>query len=175
MHRVKSRGLVVALFMAVALASVVRPAAADAAYYMLQARHSNQCLDVFNFSQANRAGVVQWDCWGGANQQWEAISYPGYGGAVALRARHSGKCLEVYDFASHDGADVVQWDCWGGSNQMWKLETGRYFDEYFVTVRNFRTNKCLDVSQISQARGAKVYQWSCWGGKNQQWRMLPVR
>ncbi|WP_214325292.1 RICIN domain-containing protein [Nonomuraea sediminis] len=36
----------------------------------VQARHSGKCWDVYGFSQADDAPVYQWDCWGGANQQW---------------------------------------------------------------------------------------------------------
>jgi Ricin-type beta-trefoil lectin domain-like len=34
------------------------------------ARHSGKCLDVFEWSFAAGAPVVQWDCHGGANQLW---------------------------------------------------------------------------------------------------------
>jgi hypothetical protein len=39
-------------------------------YYTLKPENSGKCLDVINISKADGAGVQQYSCWGGANQEW---------------------------------------------------------------------------------------------------------
>ena len=39
-------------------------------FYTLKPKNSGKCLDVSNASKADGAGVQQYSCWGGANQEW---------------------------------------------------------------------------------------------------------
>lgn len=66
------------------------------------------------YSTANFAPVGQYDCYGGANQQWYFNRSNGL-----ITNRHSGKCLEVLYYATHNFAPVGQYDCYGGANQQW--------------------------------------------------------
>ncbi|WP_222598250.1 RICIN domain-containing protein [Lentzea tibetensis] len=96
-------------------------------YYELRARHSDKCLDVdgrgAGGAGADFANVMQYQCWGGANQQWR-FAYVG-NGYYELRARHSDKCLDVdgrgAGGAGADFANVMQYQCWGGVNQQWRF------------------------------------------------------
>lgn len=40
-------------------------------YYVIIAKHSGKCLDVGSKSTDKGAKIIQWDCWGGKNQQWK--------------------------------------------------------------------------------------------------------
>jgi hypothetical protein len=76
-------------------------------------------LDVYNYSGADHAEIVQWGDGNGANQQFRlADSADGY---VRLVNRNSGKAVEVLNASSADGAKVVQYADRGGANQQWRL------------------------------------------------------
>ena len=72
------------------------------------------------FTTQNGAHVIQWDCHGGANQQWTLRPYSD--GSVAIVSVHSGKCLDVTDWSQSDGTPLQQWDCHGGANQRFRIE-----------------------------------------------------
>ena len=56
-------------------------------------RHSGKCLDVSGGSLGDGASIIQWQCHGGANQQWRLeVAGEGYSRMVS---RASGKCLDV--------------------------------------------------------------------------------
>ena len=63
-------------------------------YLEIVSRHSRKCLDVFGAFLDHAAGVIQWSCPGGPNQQWRLE--PTADGAYRLVARHSGKALDVF-------------------------------------------------------------------------------
>ena len=47
-----------------------RPEPTGHGYRKLVAKHSGKVLDVNGLSTANGAEIIQWDWWGGQNQQW---------------------------------------------------------------------------------------------------------
>lgn len=76
-------------------------------YYRVKARHSGKVLDVYNFSTADGANIVQWSDGNGTNQQFRiADSDSAY---VRLINRNSGKALEVQGASTADGGRVVQY------------------------------------------------------------------
>jgi len=124
--------------------------------------HSGKCMDVSGGSRENGAAIIQWDCHGGDNQQWNLVPVGSY---YKLIARHSGKCLDVSGGSYDSGANIIQWDCHGGDNQLWRLEpTGSY---YRLVAKH--SGKCLDVSGGSYDNGARLIQWDCHGSNNQLW------
>ncbi|MCX5192373.1 RICIN domain-containing protein [Streptomyces sp. NBC_00249] len=124
---------------------------------------SSMCLEVGGWSTANGAGVNQWNCHTGANQQWAGVEY---GGGYLIYNRHSGKCLEVRDWSKANGATIGQWDCHGGANQQW---SPRYAGEYLVTLVNVNSGKCLEIGDWRTDNGAPATQWDCHNGLNQLW------
>ncbi|MBA3440306.1 MAG: RICIN domain-containing protein, partial [Pyrinomonadaceae bacterium] len=138
-------------------------------YFEIVARHSNKCLDVSGGSTANGSVIIQWDCHGGANQQWQRVAVGG--GYERLVAPHSGKVLDVSASSTANGARVHQQEFVGGANQQWLLESlgGGY---YKILARH--SGKALDVSGVSQANGAIVHQWDYVGGANQQWLLRAI-
>jgi len=86
-------------------------------HYLLQVRHTGQCLDVYRSSMLHAASVVQWHCTGTPNQIWY---FRPYEGAFRVIARHSGKCLDVRRGSTAPGAFVLQADCaYPGYHQRW--------------------------------------------------------
>jgi hypothetical protein len=43
-------------------------------YFKITAKHSGKALDVSGLPPYNGAPVLQWDYWGGDNQQWLIVS-----------------------------------------------------------------------------------------------------
>lgn len=132
-------------------------------YNRIVSRNSNKCVDVNGGSTSNGASIVQWDCWGGANQAWSFV--PVGSGYYKIIAKHSGKCLDVSGGSTSNGARLTQWDCHGGNNQLFRR------DWMVVGYRlvNKNSNKCVDVNGWSTANGAVIQQWDCHNGNNQLW------
>ncbi len=146
-----------------------------APYYEVVAKHSGKCLDVEGGSNAtaNGARIQQWDCLGGANQQWQLIANGD--GSYRILARHSGKALDVIGGVgpSGNGVKVQQWDYLSGANQQWLL-TPLGDGSYRILSRH--SGKALDVEggPAATANGVKVQQWDYLGGANQQWFIRDV-
>jgi hypothetical protein len=114
--------VMVASVLSLGLMSAGTANAADR-YREVRAQHSSKCLDVTAANLADGAKVIQWSCWGGANQHWRLVNVGG--GFYEVRAQHSNKCLDVTAASLADGANVIQWSCWGGANQHWRLAPRR--------------------------------------------------
>ena len=116
---------------------------------------SNRCLDVPGASTTNGTLLQIWDCNGGANQHWTALS----NGELQV---YGNKCLDVPGHATAPGTRVQIWDCNGGANQQWTLNSNG-------TVVGRESGLCLDVTGGGTANGTAVEIWGCSGGSNQQW------
>jgi hypothetical protein len=116
---------------------------------------SNRCLDVPGASTTNGTLLAIWDCGGGANQQWTALS----NGALRV---YGNKCLDLPNHATAAGTRVEIWDCNGGTNQQWTLNSDG-------TVVGRESGLCLDVSGAGTANGTAVTIWTCSGQSNQKW------
>lgn len=152
-----------ALLLAMAVGAVAPAAQADAAYE-IKPRHSDKCLDVEYAGQWNGAGLIQYTCNGGYNQQFSLLS-TGYGD-YKIVARHSGKCLDVRDWGGA-GARIQQYSCTGGSNQRFTL---RYVGYSYYEIVARHSGMCADVAWGSTADFTPVNTWYCNGGSNQQFR-----
>jgi beta-glucanase (GH16 family) len=137
--------------------------------FALRAEHSGRCVDVANWSTANGTQLQQWDCSGGANQQWTLS--PSANGTVQVRSVSSGKCLDVRDFSTSDGAAIQQWDCSSNPNQQWTLSDDGSGHYELISAND---GKCLDVTGENAANGALLQQWGCWGGGNQRFALAPA-
>ncbi|WP_142683289.1 RICIN domain-containing protein [Chitinophaga polysaccharea] len=153
------------------LTTITQPAGVfdSAAWYKIVCRQSNKGLDVNGSSTANGGSIVQWDYWGGNNQQWKLNSL---GGArFSITNRNSNKSLDVNGSSTTAGTDIVQWDYWGGTNQQWTV-TDIGFGYYQVT--NVGSGLSLDVNGASAANGAGIIQWYWSGARNQQWQVVKL-
>jgi hypothetical protein len=78
-------------------------------------------MDVAGLSLADGATVQQYDCNGGANQQWYRIPF-GSNGNYLIVSKNSGKCLDVVGASLANGARVQQYRCNGGTNQQFRFQ-----------------------------------------------------
>jgi len=122
---------------------------------VLRGSGSNRCLDVPAAATANGTLLDIWDCNGGSNQQWSALS----NGELQV---YGNKCLDVPGGATTAGTKVEIWDCNGGTNQQWTLNSDG-------TVVGRGSGLCLDVISAGTANGTGVDIWTCNGGSNQKW------
>ncbi|WP_295124847.1 RICIN domain-containing protein [uncultured Chitinophaga sp.] len=138
----------------------------SSSWYRITCRNSGKSLDVNGQSTANGGTIVQWDYWGGNNQQWKITSLGN--GYFSIINRNSNKALDVNGSSTTAGTGIVQWDYSGGNNQQWRIiDMG--FGYYQVVNRN--SGQSLDVNGASTANGGTVIQWPYGGGRNQQWQI----
>ncbi|MFE3991679.1 RICIN domain-containing protein [Streptomyces goshikiensis] len=81
--------------------------------------HSGKCLEIPMYHDYDGAPAQQWDCNGGANQQW--IEYSGEAG-LFLENVNSVKMLDMPGGSTSNDTDAVQWwlAAYGqASNQEW--------------------------------------------------------
>ncbi|MEU4253724.1 non-reducing end alpha-L-arabinofuranosidase family hydrolase [Amycolatopsis sp. NPDC026612] len=140
-----------------------------AAWYVLVNRNSGKALDVYNFSTADGANVVQWARTNAGNQQFQFVdSGDGY---YRIKARHSGKVIDVSSWSTADGAAVHQWTDGNGANQQFRLADS---DSGYVRLINRNSGKAVEVQNAATNDGGNVVQYSDWGGANQQWQLVRV-
>jgi tetratricopeptide (TPR) repeat protein len=136
-------------------------------WYVIIAKRSGKCLDVSSKSIDKGANIIQYDYWGGDNQQWKLE--PVKDGYSRIIARHSNKCLDVGGMGKESGANIIQYDYWGGDNQQWKLEPVK--DGYFRIIAK-HSGKCLDAGgRRKDKKATYIRQWNCAGRDNQLWKL----
>ena len=126
-----------------------------------------KCLDVTGVSTAPGANVQIWAWWGGANQQWAAISDGN--GVWEFAPQHSnGTRLDDIAFGTADGTNVQQWTANGSSAQQWRVyENG---DGTFGLEPLCAAGKRLDVNQSGTSDGTNVQISTSNGGNAQRWK-----
>lgn len=87
-------------------------------YFRLQARHSNQVLDVWEQNRDNGATIAQYTDQNSTNQQWQVQESGGYATFVN---RFSGKALDVWGRSTTPGTRISQYTPNGGTNQQFQL------------------------------------------------------
>lgn len=141
----------------------------SSAWYRIVCRNSNKALDVNGSSTANGGAIVQWDYWGGNNQQWKITNLGN--GYYSIINRNSNKALDVNGASTTAGTGIIQYDYSGGNNQQWRI-VDMGFGYFEVTNRN--SGQSLDVNGASTANGGTVIQWPYNGGRNQQWQIVQL-
>ena len=108
-----------------------------APWFEIVARHSGKCLDVYEWSLADGARVVQWDCHGGMNQLWYLFPITGHSlcgsppvpctpiVGTAVASVFSLKCLDADNglwrqfTTAGEGAAIQQWECARDTGNGW--------------------------------------------------------
>ncbi|WP_435190743.1 trypsin-like serine protease [Streptomyces sp. bgisy126] len=116
----------------------------------LRGAQSGRCLDFDGVS-----GVMIWDCWGGANQQWDATP------AKELRVAGD-KCLTA-PAGANQGTGISVQPCDGRPEQKWNVNG----DATITAVLN--PGQCLNVWGQATANGSGLGLWQCDGGANTKW------
>ena len=90
----------------------LQPTAGVEDSYSIVNAETGKCLDIVQESLENKATVIQYDCHGNQNQQFELIEASEAGpGLFQLRARHSDKCLDVPGGSMAEGTKLIQYAC----------------------------------------------------------------
>lgn len=137
-------------------------------YYKIINRNSGLTLDISGGSTANGGLAIQWPYSGGANQQWQEVSY---NGGYQFINRNSNLALEDPGWSKSTGVQLDQWANGPGANQAWNLVSAG--NGYYYLVNQY-SGLYADVSGASKANGASVIQWSSTGGTNQQWQVVAI-
>ena len=138
-------------------------------YYEVVARHSGQCLDVFDASISNGVKFIQWPCVGEANQEFQII--PLGDNYYKFIARHSNKVMAVQSGSLANGALVVQTTDSGSAPQQWRIIDT---DSGYVRIMARHSGKALEVDGGFTFQGAQTQQWDYFGLTHQQWLLRPV-
>lgn len=115
-------------------------------WFLLVSKNSGKCADVRGGRQDAGADILQYDCHGGANQQFQPIVKEDQ--TVLLRIRHSGRVLDVSGGARHNGASFIQWDKHEGPNQRFRIQPAGEVGYFFII--NVNSGKCFDVDGVSR-------------------------
>ncbi len=91
----------------------------DFSYFSIKAVHSDQAMDLYNFTLDDGGSIDAWTFNEGHNQQW----YLDYvkDGWFYIRSKYSAKCIDVADSSTSTGAYIVQNDLTGGESQQWRF------------------------------------------------------
>ena len=120
------------------LVPVVWTIAAAAGETLLADGNSGRCLDVLGESREPGAGLIIYDCHGGANQRF---SYPAPGQTGEIRV-YAGAgtplCVDAWGAGTENGTRLVVWTCHGGANQQWTRTAAGEF-------RGLQSGRCVDV------------------------------
>ncbi|MEU9704198.1 RICIN domain-containing protein [Streptomyces sp. NPDC047981] len=172
--RVRRGLLVLAASFGLVFGAMVAPAQAAPSWVYIgtveiRFDHSNQCLEVADWSKANGAAVRQWPCTGGDNQKWVRWWHSDQDSSAFYYLNlHSGKCLEIGGWGRNNGATANQWDCHYGQNQLFYGTSVLYMDY------SYAWSKCLEIADWSQQAGARARLWDCHQGANQGISMRSV-
>jgi endoglucanase len=139
---------------------------AAGAWYKVINKNSAKSLDVNNSSVDDGGSIIQWEYWGGNNQQWQFNALGD--GYFSVINKNSGKALDIDNASADAGKNIVQWSYADSTNQQWQIiDIG--FGYYKII--NKKSDLSLDVNGQSTENGGNVIQWYWNGGANQQWQL----
>lgn len=139
--------------------------------YKIVNLYSNKCLDVRDHSLAPGAPVQQWDCHGGANQQFRVID--GGNSTIILEGVESGQTLMIADALMDDGAPLIQTFETVGNAALFHIKPTALAGNF--TIVTGQAGKCLDIAGLSKDNGASILQATCKDTqRNQSWMFIPL-
>ena len=115
---------------------------------------SKRCLDVPNFSHADRVRPQLYDCNGLDNQRWK------YTAKKELRV-YGNKCLDAAARGKGNGTRIIL-GCTGRANQRWTLKKGG-------SIVGESSGRCLDAQEPGTENGTLLQLYDCSGRDNQKW------
>ncbi|MFI6152706.1 RICIN domain-containing protein [Kitasatospora sp. NPDC051170] len=156
---------------------VVNASTTDTNYSVLyNFNTNNQCLAVGAGSIDNGAGVIQWNCTNGFEQEWSFDRLPTktFNGStwyhvVNLKStlqRGTPMCLAVPGGTSALNTQLMQWPCGDWNDHWWRKISTDYANTFALENLN---GLCIGVGGNSHVPGAPVVQWSCDNGPEQSW------
>ncbi|GHH69877.1 family 43 glycosylhydrolase [Promicromonospora soli] len=130
----------------------------------IRGKHSDKCVDDYDFNTADGALVRLYSCNSNSVQKWEFTYVNGY---YRIKNLYAGKCLDNLDGATANNSDVGLWTCNGSSNQDWSVQDR---GNGWFSLRNRTSGLCLDNYEWNTANGARLSMYACNGLAAQLWR-----
>lgn len=96
-----------------------------------------------------------WDCWGGANQQWDHTA--------AKELRQGDKCLTA-EAGANQGSRLKTLPCDGRGEQKWNVNSATA-----TIISAIKPDQCVNVFSEATANGSIVGLWQCGNGTNAHW------
>lgn len=140
--------------------AIASPSLRDGEIVELWNYNSQHCLSVGAGSTAGGAGIIQWSCYGGAEQYWGLYPMPNSGGGYEIVNKNSGKCLADPASSPNAGVQLIQYGCDKGAEQTWYFD--RNPDTSFAQMRNRASGLCAAVGASSTTPGAPVVPAAAW-------------
>ncbi|MBS2531245.1 RICIN domain-containing protein [Catenulispora sp. NF23] len=137
--------------------------------FYLQNKVSGRCMAIGAGSKAGGAGVIQWGCDGGKEQQWYENGpwYPDGDGVAYYQIVNvnSHMCLADPGDSPNNNVQLIQYGCDGGPEQLWVvLGTGT------LMLEKYHSNQCAADGASSYNDGAPIVQWTFDNyGEEQKW------
>lgn len=140
--------------------------------FEIVSKNSGKCLDVFNHSLADNAGLSQWDCTHEPHQRFKLLDMTR--GSFQLKALRNNFCLTTN--SPQNGSRVVQRaECVSEMDpavsdyvRFTPMDDGKY------RISFTNSGRCMDVTGASKVNGEKVQIWDCHTGANQRWELRRV-
>ncbi|QOZ83629.1 MULTISPECIES: RICIN domain-containing protein [Chromobacterium] len=142
------------------LLGLVCSEAGAAATTGIVAVNSGQCLNVGGGSTQSGAGIIQWPCSAGSNEQWTFV--PLANGFYHIVSQKSQMCLNVPASSRNQGVQLIQWPCQGAAatNDQWKIQPVDVGAYHIVSASS---GQCVNIFSGVATQGTKVVQWPCQG------------
>lgn len=125
--------------------------------YVLEAKHSRMCLDLYKGSSDEGTNIQQWYCTGGSPQSFKLVPLKVQ---VLTSTGTPAKCVDIQG----SGTNLIQYTCHGGANQAFEFvwSWSKYFE-----IHHPDTSRCWDGEGNSTANGTNLAVYGCHGGDNQ--------
>ncbi|MEV7008443.1 RICIN domain-containing protein [Streptosporangium sp. NPDC051022] len=117
----------------------------------------NMAIDVFDFSTADNASVVQWPQNSKRNQQWRLDAAGG--GTYTITSVNSGKCLSPLGGSGTAGTTVVQVPCTGATAQKWTFPS--ISGVTYQIKAGVGTNQCIRADGGGTGAGTALVLGTC--------------
>jgi surface antigen len=126
---------------------------------------AGKCLDVggWHFTASNPVGI--WDCFGGAEQEFEFTTGKQTGFGYGQIRTHENMCVDVYGGNLSSGEQpIALWPCNSGDRAQF------FYTAADGSIRlSYNSGMCLDVYGAINQNGQRVQTYPCHGGPNQTW------
>jgi hypothetical protein len=139
--------------------------------YTIAPQSGNFCLAVSAGSTTSGANALQWNCNGGAEQDWRLRARSD--GKYEIRNDHSKMCLAFAAGSKENSAQAIQWPCNDATlDQTWLLTKAA---NGYTQLKNANSLKCLAIPAASKDNGEHAIQYTCAAGHAEQSWALKAR
>merc|ERR1719454_1911903 len=104
----------------------------------IQSTVSSLCVDLPDGDTSDGALLWQWDCYGGATQQWS------FQDGQLVYLPDPSKCMDLFGGDTTNGNRLGLWDCYGGDSQLWGFDS-EWGTIYLASSIASDATKCVQI------------------------------